>query len=45
MLPHVGQGANEATEDGIALATILAHAEAAAVLDAHRSDFPVNRRL
>jgi salicylate hydroxylase len=25
MLPHVGQGANQAIEDGVALATILAH--------------------
>jgi salicylate hydroxylase len=29
MLPHVGQGANQAIEDGIALATILDHLDAA----------------
>ena len=29
MLPHLGQGANQAIEDGIALATILAQADAA----------------
>lgn len=27
MLPHVGQGANQAIEDGIALASILSHAD------------------
>lgn len=27
MLPHLGQGANQSIEDGIALATILAHAD------------------
>jgi salicylate hydroxylase len=27
MLPHVGQGANQAIEDGVALATILATAD------------------
>ena len=27
MLPHLGQGANQSIEDGMALATILAHAE------------------
>jgi salicylate hydroxylase len=27
MLPHLGQGANQAIEDGMALATILAHAD------------------
>lgn len=31
MLPHLGQGANQAIEDGMALATILARVEAAAV--------------
>jgi salicylate hydroxylase len=31
MLPHLGQGANQGIEDGMALATILAHADAAAV--------------
>ena len=31
MLPHLGQGANQSIEDGIALATILAHANATAV--------------
>jgi salicylate hydroxylase len=29
MLPHVGQGANQAIEDGIALATVLDHLDAA----------------
>ena len=29
MLPHVGQGANQAIEDGMALAAILAHVDAA----------------
>jgi 2-polyprenyl-6-methoxyphenol hydroxylase-like FAD-dependent oxidoreductase len=27
MLPHVGQGANQAIEDGVALATVLSHAD------------------
>jgi salicylate hydroxylase len=27
MLPHLGQGANQSIEDGIAIATILAHAD------------------
>jgi salicylate hydroxylase len=27
MLPHLGQGANQSIEDGMALATILAHAD------------------
>ena len=31
MLPHLGQGANQAIEDGMALATILAQADTAAV--------------
>jgi salicylate hydroxylase len=31
MLPHLGQGANQGIEDGMALATILAHADAAAI--------------
>ncbi len=31
MLPHLGQGANQSIEDGMALATILARADAAAV--------------
>ena len=31
MLPHLGQGANQSIEDGMALATILAKAESAAV--------------
>ena len=30
MLPHLGQGANQSIEDGMALATILAHASRAA---------------
>lgn len=29
MLPHLGQGANQSIEDGIALATILSHVDAA----------------
>jgi salicylate hydroxylase len=31
MLPHLGQGANQSIEDGMALATILAHADGANV--------------
>ena len=31
MLPHLGQGANQSIEDGMALATILAHVNTAAV--------------
>ncbi|MEO6407809.1 MAG: FAD-dependent monooxygenase [Burkholderiaceae bacterium] len=31
MLPHLGQGANQSIEDGMALATLLAQADAAAV--------------
>jgi salicylate hydroxylase len=31
MLPHLGQGANQSIEDGMALATILAHANASTV--------------
>jgi salicylate hydroxylase len=31
MLPHLGQGANQSIEDGMALATILAQADDAAV--------------
>ncbi len=31
MLPHLGQGANQSIEDGMALATILAHVDTAAV--------------
>ena len=31
MLPHLGQGANQSIEDGIALATILARADAATI--------------
>jgi salicylate hydroxylase len=31
MLPHLGQGANQSIEDGMALATILARADASAV--------------
>lgn len=31
MLPHLGQGANQSIEDGMALATILAQAEPSAV--------------
>jgi salicylate hydroxylase len=31
MLPHLGQGANQSVEDGMALATILAQTDAAAV--------------
>src|SRR6187401_2787393 len=36
MLPHTGQGANQAIEDGIALATILAQADRASVPQALR---------
>jgi salicylate hydroxylase len=32
MLPHLGQGANQAIEDGIALAAILENRDAAEVL-------------
>ena len=31
MLPHLGQGANQSIEDGMALATILSHADRANV--------------
>jgi len=31
MLPHLGQGANQAIEDGMALATLLAQVDASAV--------------
>jgi salicylate hydroxylase len=34
MLPHLGQGANQSIEDGMALATILAHTDRANVLAA-----------
>jgi len=34
MLPHAGQGANQAIEDGVALATILAQADRASVPEA-----------
>lgn len=34
MLPHLGQGANQSIEDGIALATILANADSAGVTPA-----------
>ena len=36
MLPHAGQGANQALEDGLALATILLHADRATAPDALR---------
>ena len=36
MLPHAGQGANQAIEDGVALATILAQADRATVPQALR---------
>ena len=36
MLPHAGQGANQAIEDGVALATILAQADRASVPQALR---------
>jgi salicylate hydroxylase len=36
MLPHAGQGANQAIEDGVALATILAQADRAACPEALR---------
>jgi salicylate hydroxylase len=31
MLPHLGQGANQSIEDGMALATILAHSDASSI--------------
>jgi salicylate hydroxylase len=34
MLPHLGQGANQSIEDGMALATILAHADRTTALQA-----------
>ena len=34
MLPHLGQGANQAIEDGMALAVILSHTDNAAVPEA-----------
>jgi salicylate hydroxylase len=37
MLPHLGQGANQAIEDGMALATILAQAERATIPAALRA--------
>jgi salicylate hydroxylase len=37
MLPHGGQGANQALEDGVALAAILAHADTASAPDALRT--------
>ena len=36
MLPHAGQGANQAIEDGVALAAILAQADRATVPEALR---------
>ena len=36
MLPHAGQGANQAIEDGVALATILAQADRASASEALR---------
>jgi salicylate hydroxylase len=36
MLPHAGQGANQALEDGVALATILAQADSASAPEALR---------
>jgi len=36
MLPHVGQGANQAIEDGVALATVLSQADRTSVSDALR---------
>lgn len=33
MLPHMGQGANQAIEDGMALATLMRDAGAADVID------------
>ena len=37
MLPHLGQGANQSIEDGMALATILAHVSTATVPEALRA--------
>jgi salicylate hydroxylase len=43
MLPHVGQGANQAIEDGIALATVLGHADRATAPRALRAYESVRR--
>ncbi len=43
MLPHVGQGANQAIEDGVALATILASSASADVPEALRTYERVRR--
>jgi salicylate hydroxylase len=43
MLPHLGQGANQSIEDGMALATILAHVDNAAVPAALRAYERVRR--
>ncbi|MGE3908718.1 MAG: FAD-dependent monooxygenase [Chloroflexota bacterium] len=43
MLPHAGQGANQAIEDGIALATILAQADRASVPEALQTYESVRR--
>jgi salicylate hydroxylase len=43
MLPHAGQGANQAIEDGVALATILAQADRASVPQALRINEGVRR--
>ena len=43
MLPHLGQGANQSVEDGMALATILAQTDAAAVPAALRTYERVRR--
>ena len=37
MLPHLGQGANQSIEDGMALATILSHADKTSVPQALRA--------
>jgi salicylate hydroxylase len=44
MLPHAGQGANQAIEDGVALATILAQADRASVPPALRVYEAVRRK-
>jgi len=33
MLPHMGQGANQAIEDGMALATLMRHFDSADITD------------
>ena len=44
MLPHVGQGANQAIEDGVALATVLSQADRATAPQALRAYESVRRK-